>query len=110
MTTLELKRLPENINLKKAPETRSCQGIQLFYKSFEFCTYNVYIIKSQWTKTQKAFSIRIDNFYSEKNHMLQIPMKNLKQCLEAVKEMKEKEVFHFWTRHTVKPGKFIKEF
>ena len=82
--------------------TIASEGVQVAKEVHEFSKHDVIIVRSQWTKTQGGYSIRVNNYFSEKRHFLQVPLDNLKQCRQVIAELKEKGEFQFWTGHHVK--------
>jgi len=88
--------------LARIQESVSCQGIQVCKEKFEFPKHDVLIVRSQWTKTQGGYSIRVNNYYAAKRHFLQIPMDNLKQCKTVIDILKTEGEYQLWTGHHVK--------
>jgi hypothetical protein len=73
-----------------------------------FENYTVLVVKSEWTKTQHTFCIRVLDFYkdSAKPH-LQIPCDKLKYCKAFIEEAKNTGVLSLWTGHTANVGQLI---
>tara|TARA_R110000772_G_scaffold259204_2_gene376743 strand:- start:76 stop:465 length:390 start_codon:yes stop_codon:yes gene_type:complete len=76
-------------------------GIQVIKEKISFVDRDVLIVRAQWTKTQGGFGIRVNNFYSEKRHFLQISMNNLKQCQSVVDQLKKTGQVQLWTGHVI---------
>ena len=87
--------------LDRIEETIACEGIQVQKSIHEFPNHDVLIVRSQWTKTQGSYSIRVNNYYAAKRHFLQIPMDNLKQCKQVIAKLEEDGIIQVWTGHTI---------
>ena len=93
---------------KQIVEPLGCGGSMNFLiDEFNFENYKVQIVKSQWSKTQKTFCIRVYNYETGKNPHLQIPCETLKNCKRYISETSETGVLHLWTGHACKTGKLI---
>ena len=106
--TRMLEQTPICSGLCRIEETRSCEGIQVRKARYEFEKHEILIVRSQWTKTQGGWAIRVNNYYAEKNHFLQIPVQQLKQCYQIINVLKEEGTVKLWTGHVINSGDFIK--
>lgn len=87
--------------LERVQESISCEGIQVLKAHFSFTKKDVQIIRSQWTKTQGGWAIRVNNFYAEKRHFLQVPVDTYKQCKQIISNLMEGEDVALWTGHVL---------
>jgi hypothetical protein len=81
--------------------TISGGGITVCKEKHSFKKYDVLIVRSQWSKTQGGFGIRVNNYYQTKRHFIQIPMQTMKQCRQVIQDLNETGKHTFWTNHTV---------
>lgn len=94
---------------KQIVESLGCgDSISFLIDEYNFENYTVQIVKSQWSKTQKTFCVRVHNYSTGKRPHLQIPLDTLKNCKMIINESIEKEYIHFWTGHIVEVGKLLK--
>lgn len=97
--------------LMDTPACRGCEivetvgvgnGVQVLKEKISFVDFDVMIIRSQWTKTQGGFAIRVPNYSTGKRHNLQIPVQTMRQCREHIQELKDNGITTLWTNHTIK--------
>lgn len=108
MTHSEILNLKENQNLQVVEKLGYGDGVQFLLNSYEFTNHKIDIIKSQWTKTQKSYCVRVYNYYVGKRPHLQIPYDKKKQAIAFIEELKQNKIEALWTGHVVKAGEFIK--
>lgn len=101
-----LLETPQCKGLERVEESRSCSGIQVCKEKHIFSSQDVLIIRSQWSKTQGGWNIRVNNFYADKHHFLQVPVDTLKQCKEIIETLKKEGIFSHWMGFHIKPGSF----
>jgi len=117
--TKKMKNLKNNSYDEMIKNTKICKGLKVIGESFqgalifekakfEFAKFDIQIVRIQWTKTQGAWAIRVNNFYSTKKHFCQLPIDKLKDCFKAIEILKNEGSFHHWTGIVVQPGTFIK--
>lgn len=108
MTHLEISNLKENQNLQVVEKIGFGDGVQFLLNSYEFDNHKIDIIKSQWTKTQKGYCVRVYNYYVGKRPHLQIPYRTKKNAIAFIERLKNNKMEQLWTGHVVKAGEFIK--
>ena len=107
MTTQAIIELKENRNLEVIESLGASGSPQFLIKEFNFENFTVQVVKSQWTKSQKTYGIRVLNMETGKNPHVQICNYSKKQALDCVKQASENGFLHLWTGHIAKVGELL---
>jgi len=111
MLDLRNEILRQNAKHKLMPDEdcKSNSSWKFYISKHEFRNYVISICKAQWTKTQKGYFVRIDNYNTGKNHYIHLPIDTLKDCKKFIDTLKETGSAGHWTGHYIKSGEFIKD-
>lgn len=108
MVKQEILKLKENQNFKVIEKLGFGEGVDFCVNSYEFSNYKIKIVKSQWTKTQKTYCVRVLNYNVGKNPHLQIPYKTKNNAIAFIDRLKNNKIEQLWTGHVIEAGEFIK--
>ena len=96
--------IEQNRGLHVIDPLGSTDSVSFLVSEHRFEHYTVQIVKVQWTKTQKAYCIRILNFNTGNRPHIQIPCDTLRNCKAFVNEAAKTGIISLWTGHTAKVG------
>lgn len=97
--------IKQNKNLQQVETLNGLDGLTFLVSEHRFENYTVQVVKSQWTRTQKIYCIRILNFYTGNRPHIQIPYDTLRDCNASIREAERTGVIHLWTGHSANVGR-----
>ena len=98
MTTNQIIEL--NKKYQHIGETYS--GSQMFLiEQRESKDFDFQIVKTQWTKTQFGYSLRVPNFFQGKKHDIRLPFDTIKQARGFINRIFNEGFAQHWTGYVV---------
>ena len=99
METLEQQIKEKYSNLQEVQNLGVGGGLSFLKEEHNLHGWTIQIVRSQWTKTQGTWCIRIPNYYTGNKHFLQIPNYSLKSAKQFIENFKNDKFAITWTGH-----------